>query len=112
MTPVSPVGGEVDDLDRELAMVWMAETKGEFLTAAAVVRARLEAAESARDEALAALRGATFRAEVACEGYAHLMDEDVPGGVVDLAAYQEGAHDAAEAIRAVLTPSAPTEQER
>jgi hypothetical protein len=38
------------------------------------------------------------------------MDEDVPGGVVDLAAYQEGSHDAAEAIRAALTPTAPTEE--
>jgi hypothetical protein len=48
------------------------------------------------------VRGVRFRVEVACGGYANLMDEDVPGDVSDLAAYQQGAHDAAEAIRAVL----------
>lgn len=47
-------------------------------------------------------RGIRFRVEVACDGYAHLMDEDVPSDESDLAAYQQGAHDAAEAIRAVL----------
>jgi hypothetical protein len=46
-----------------------------------------------------ALRGILFRVETACDGYSHLMDEDVPGGVTDLAAYEQGAHDAAEAIR-------------
>lgn len=48
-----------------------------------------------------ALRGILFRVETACDGYSHLMDEDVPSDVTDLAAYEQGAHDAAEAIRAI-----------
>lgn len=63
------------------------------------------AAHTATAEARGAERGARgvrFRVEVACDGYAHLMDEDVPSNESDLAAYQQGAHDAAEAIRAVL----------
>jgi len=58
------------------------------------------------------LTGMRFRVEVACEGYAHLMDEDVPSDVVDLAAYQQGAADAAQAIRDTLAPvQAQTEKD-
>lgn len=49
------------------------------------------------------LRGVRFRVETACDGYEHLMDEDVPGGFHhDAASYQSGAADAARAIRGVL----------
>jgi hypothetical protein len=63
---------------------------------AAVLREQIAAAQAE------AVRGIRFRVETACDGYAHLADEDVPGDVTDTAAYQEGAHDAAEAIRAEL----------
>lgn len=58
------------------------------------------AAEAAAGERIA--HGIRFNIEVACDGYAHLMDEDVPGGVYDMTSYQQGAHDAAEGIRSVL----------
>jgi hypothetical protein len=54
----------------------------------------------------AAAHGMRFRVEVACDGYSFLMDEDVPSHITDTAAYQDGAHDAAEAIRSVLEEGA------
>ena len=48
------------------------------------------------------IEGIRFRVEVACDGYSMLMDTDVPAGVISPEDYQQGAHDAAEAIRAAL----------
>jgi hypothetical protein len=75
----------------DLAAEFMAARRPLWLAARDAERRRLGAD---------AERGFRFRVEVACDGYANLMDSDVPAGISDLAAYQEGAHDAAEAIRA------------
>jgi hypothetical protein len=50
------------------------------------------------------LAGVRWRVEVACDGYANLMDDDVPHDM-DEASYQEGAREAAEQIRAALSPA-------
>lgn len=55
-------------------------------------------------------RAQWFRVEVACDGYAALMESDVPDGE-DVESYIAGARSAAEAIRGVLGPdpaSGPT----
>jgi len=46
--------------------------------------------------------GIRFRVETACDGYSALLDTDVPPDITFHDDYLQGAHDAAEAIRAAL----------
>lgn len=85
---------EIDMLRDARAPIW----NNAYDTAQGILASDWLAARDAEVEQAVGLR---FRVETACDGYANLMDDDVPSDCDDYS-YQQGAHDAAEAIRSVI----------